>query len=411
MDTMTRSTLIQISALPAILIVLMGLLLMHRGRPESAARRFSLYLLGVGVLLVIAIALLTNRSPEWNARPSYMLAELLFPSLAGLLVLIALNAGRLLSLGRRGRLFIAAGFLLVLALFWAIWGDPNGYLQFILTAILPLVLIFLLGRRYAGLPVLLGLGTLVLLLLRPALETLFHNPPQWAAVPIYAIWMLIPVLPIALAAALIAGAARTMTARHEESRGGRGAGRTAALRLLLALALVVAYTYTIYWGSVWDQTSDGLTGIFYAMFGSVTAIAAGMVLTFILTGRWRVAGPLYAVLVPGLLFQAFHAGWDVSYHDLTERRAEGIAGALEGYRAREGHYPVTLQELVPRDLLVIPQPVLLKGETWCYQGESSAYRLGAFSASILAPRSRCRSTPRRGRRGQLPGPARSGWQR
>jgi hypothetical protein len=378
MATMTRSTLIQISALPAILIVLMGLLLMHRGRPESAARRFFLYVLGVGLLLVIAIALLTNRSPEWNARPSYMLAELLFPSLAGLLVLIALNAGRLLSLGRRGRLFIAAGFLLVLGLFWAIWGDPNGYLQLILTAILPLVLIFFLGRRYAGLPVLLGLGTLVLLLLRPALETLFRNPPQWAAVPIYAIWMLVPVLPVALAASLIVGAARAMTETGGESPGGRNAGATALPRLLLALALLATYTYTIYWGSVWDQTSDGLTGIFYAMFGSVTAIAAGMVLTFILTGRWRVAGPLYAVLVPGLLFQAFHAGWDVSYHDLTERRAEGIAGALEGYRAREGHYPVALQELVPRDLLVIPQPVILKGESWCYQGESSAYRLGAF---------------------------------
>ena len=41
-------------------------------------------------------------------------------------------------------------------------------------------------------------------------------------------------------------------------------------------------------------------------------------------------------------------------------------------------YPKELGELVPKQLLWIPEPVILRGEGWCYQGDRNYYRLGAF---------------------------------
>jgi hypothetical protein len=74
----------------------------------------------------------------------------------------------------------------------------------------------------------------------------------------------------------------------------------------------------------------------------------------------------------------------VSYHAITEQRAATIATGLERYHARTGAYPQGLGELTPRDLLVIPQPVILQGEAWCYQGMADSYRLGAVSREYFS---------------------------
>ncbi len=97
-----------------------------------------------------------------------------------------------------------------------------------------------------------------------------------------------------------------------------------------------------------------------------------------LTGWQRAAGLLFAIVTPLLLLLSFEWGWQVSYHDLTEARAERITQALASYHQREGAYPPALEALTPRDLLYLHQPVEIQGETWCYQGGAHFYRLGAF---------------------------------
>ncbi|MEJ2749770.1 MAG: hypothetical protein P8183_17960, partial [Anaerolineae bacterium] len=116
----------------------------------------------------------------------------------------------------------------------------------------------------------------------------------------------------------------------------------------------------------------------------VVAVGAGMVMAVMLTGWRRSAGLLFAILTPLLLTQSFQQGWQVSYHDLTEARVERITQALAKYHQREGAYPPALEALTPRDLLYLPQPVELQGETWCYQGGADFYRLGAFSREFFS---------------------------
>ena len=79
-----------------------------------------------------------------------------------------------------------------------------------------------------------------------------------------------------------------------------------------------------------------------------------------------------------MLYQSFEAGWRVSYHEITEWRAEHIAQALEQFHAREGSYPESLGALTPRYLLFVQQPVILAGEKWCYESNGNYFRLSAF---------------------------------
>jgi dipeptidyl aminopeptidase/acylaminoacyl peptidase len=148
--------------------------------------------------------------------------------------------------------------------------------------------------------------------------------------------------------------------------------------LALAVILLGLLAYTIVWASIWDQTSDGLGGLALSQPAGLVAVAAGMVMAATSSGWRRLAGLAFAVLVPLAVFGAFSYGWDVSYHALTESRAARIQEALERFRTRTGGYPAGLKELVPSELWWIPEPVILSGQGWCYQGGPDYYRLGAI---------------------------------
>jgi hypothetical protein len=153
---------------------------------------------------------------------------------------------------------------------------------------------------------------------------------------------------------------------------------SAILRFGLALLLLAGLIYTILWGSVWDQTYDGMTGIILSVFCSLVSIGAGVLMAFTLTGKLRIASLIFLIVVPVLLFQGFNLGWQISNLEITARRAARIQRAVERFHARQQAYPAALDDLIPRDLLWLPEPVILKGEGWCYQGGGDYYRLGAF---------------------------------
>ena len=252
----------------------------------------------------------------------------------------------------------------------------------ILPGALVLAMAWSLGRRYGWLAVPLSLLCLIVL---GMFHYLMYHPHDYTAGPPpiairaiylfgYNVW---PVLGVTMAGLLFAASLQPSILKSEHvwpfhSRIGRLIAGSLASVLILYLA------YIIFWGSVWDQTSDGIYGVFISHQTSLIAVGAGMIMALTLRGRQRLAGFIFILVVPVLFYQSFEAGWDVSYHDITEKRAERISQALETFRVREGQYPDALKALTPRDLLYIQQPMILAGEEWCYQGGEDAFQLAAF---------------------------------
>jgi hypothetical protein len=148
--------------------------------------------------------------------------------------------------------------------------------------------------------------------------------------------------------------------------------------VIAAIAVIGYLANTVYWESVWDHAEDGLSGLSITLFGSLAAVAAGIMLAIILRGWQRLTGPVLAVLVPLLLWQSFVQGSQVSYHKLTEKRASRIEQALERYYSAYGRYPTKLSALTPYYILSVPDPIILRHIGWCYQGKGDQYRLGTF---------------------------------
>lgn len=150
------------------------------------------------------------------------------------------------------------------------------------------------------------------------------------------------------------------------------------LRLAAALGLLVLLASTIAWASIWDQTTDGLGGLYFNAISVTAALVCGLVMAFRASSLRRLVGLLFMIVVILTTSSAFTYGWQVSFPHLTEQRAGQVAAAIQRFRAREDRYPASLNELVPRDLLVVPRPVMFQQEDWCYQAANDGYRLAAF---------------------------------
>ena len=69
----------------------------------------------------------------------------------------------------------------------------------------------------------------------------------------------------------------------------------------------------------------------------------------------------------------------VDFRQLTEARAERVSEAIENYYGRYGRFPQNLSQLTPRYILSLPEPVIIYGQTWCYEGGDDYFRLGYVS--------------------------------
>jgi hypothetical protein len=394
--------LLQISAIPATLVVLGGLLVLHREPMEKGGRNFLLYLLACLVLidLIILLASLFWETPYDQAK--FYLSSSSLPLLAGILALTVLQLGsmwRLGSLSRRQILLAALLSLILIGLGALFFGSQNlsplSGLGIVLFLGLVLALVWAAGLRWrwlAGIFLLLALAGMIAFN-EPVAGWLRRNvdstTPIGFNIALSVISFSFALLTVPLIAVLVQRALKPRvqepapdddTDRAEAaqlSSAKRKPRRTAVLQLGAAALLLAGLLYTIYWTCIWDHTSDGLGGIFLSQPGVILGIGAGMLLTIFSTGWRRMAGLLFMVLVPLMLNQTFKFGWQAWYHEITEERAARIAAALEDYHARTGRYPQELKELAPRDLLIVPRPVILQGESWCYQSTSDSYRLGS----------------------------------
>jgi hypothetical protein len=152
-----------------------------------------------------------------------------------------------------------------------------------------------------------------------------------------------------------------------------------ALRLVfigMAALLFWHLNKMVGWEGLWDSTTDGLTSVFIQLTVISVGLAGAAVMAWSLAG-WRKLGALVFVGLVLLDMQwAMENSWKLDPTEATEAGAARIEAALDSYHARNGSYPQELARLVPFYLLRLPEPVMDRGEDWCYQSGQGFYRLG-----------------------------------
>lgn len=357
--------------IPAFLILLVGLLLRRDEDTQKGERRLLLFLLVAGSVLVGLMGL--SQLPAWqSSRFRFEAARILTLPLVGVLALTVLYLPWLRGMERRMKTAVYILAALQLALIITLSTSRDFGLWFLyLPAVAVVVIFWGVGRHYNRLAVTFGLLALGGLLLT---HYFLSHPLREMVFPYAGIFLFLgaPLLGVAAPAILMANGLHHWA--DSGAAGRRGLFMSLALALL-TLALVGLY---VFWGSVWDQTMDLGFGFLAVPFVTGTAVAAGMAMSVVLEGKQRLVGLAFMLLLPLLFYQLHALGLNAPYHAYNEQRAARIAAALDDFYEREGHYPETLTSLVPRDLLSVPQPILLHGEQWCYQGGTDFYRLTAF---------------------------------
>lgn len=197
-------------------------------------------------------------------------------------------------------------------------------------------------------------------------------------------WM--PAIAIVVTAKLLYSAVKEYRARSEPGAQGAQAWLVA---LLLGVLILSKTLVNLYWLIVWDNSYDSL-GFLWLIVPSAAALMAGVVFFILLPGWRKLAGFAVWLIIP-LMIVITAAAQQVDYRELTQARAARMAGAIESYHAREGRYPQSLRQLVPGHMLILPGPVVLYGQDWCYDGGADYYRLAYveqehWSAPILIVR-------------------------
>lgn len=145
---------------------------------------------------------------------------------------------------------------------------------------------------------------------------------------------------------------------------------------ILAGVLLAKALHNLYMFMIWDATTDSL-GYLWLIFIPIPAVLlAGFGLSFVLSGKRKIGGFGYALLMIALLIGVTTLAQQVDYRRLTEVHAEQITRALERYHNQEGRYPEDLSFLTPGYMISLSNPVIIYGQEWCYEGRNDAYRLG-----------------------------------
>ncbi len=158
----------------------------------------------------------------------------------------------------------------------------------------------------------------------------------------------------------------------------------------LILCIVFLIGYQIFIASVWDVATDGLGGIFLWMIVSVSAVASALVMAWQLPTTRQPITLVFAIVLSLSMWCAHWIGshspggqWGESPSYITERRAERIAHAIQGYYADQGRFPNSLNDLFPQNLVYVPRPIMIPGQTWCYEGGEDFSAWDMFIASIF----------------------------
>jgi hypothetical protein len=194
---------------------------------------------------------------------------------------------------------------------------------------------------------------------------------------------LLPILALIIAAYLIYAAMKMIREQQNKqavqgevasTRAGRG-GWTLTYILTLSILLLVKFYHNLSGLIMWENTYDPIEFL-WLFLPILIAILCGIILLLNLPGKSKLAGLLFLLLVPAMMFIVYVPAVNIDPHQVTTERAERLSYAIENYYQREGKYPQTLSQLVPRDRLFIPVPMIINGQSWCYDAGLDYYRLG-----------------------------------
>jgi hypothetical protein len=365
------------SLVPAFLVFLGGMLVKHAWPGPEGRPNFAFYLLAVAAVILTLNAAVSLLIDPTGTTQTGRAVIILLPAAVGALGFLLFH---LRDLGRLSPVLRVASLLFILLSITAVILQFPRYFEHVIPAVFALVLALWLARSGGRLILIFSLlfTAFLIFINSGGMESLFEivqrmGPGAWVLFPLMILFLATSPMMVGLAAALVYRATRS-TANSSENR----SVVLKAGHLLLAAILLGYLAYTIFWTSVWDQTSDGLGGLFITYSGTFTAVAASIVLAFALNGWRRLFGAAFGVLGTLLLLFSFNQGWQVSYQGITENRAGRIEHALDRYFAAQGSYPVDLSALTPRYLLSIPEPVILRNVGWCYRSGGDYYQLGTY---------------------------------
>ena len=310
------------------------------------------------------------------------LEPMLVPALAGILLALLLQLRRPLSLqSDRSReiLFPAASVLI-----WLLVIPLANDVSYVASMAVPIALVFTLAWRspkWYGTRRLAAVSVFSFFFLASASQLLLPNPvlynlPGGLSSLLYLtanfFW---PVAAVALAARAIQLSLKGFPA------GWPGDWRAWVSRLpaiLFAAALLWYLGYQITILVIWDRATDGLGAVFLGPVLLFTGLAAAVVLAESKTHgeRYPIPAILFSTLVCVFILGGCIIGGSRSPRDVTAARAAHIGRAIQRYYQRNRIYPADLSELVPGYLLYLPEPVIFRDQTWCYQGGGDFYRLG-----------------------------------
>ena len=373
---------------PILLLVIIGILIRARGNPETAGRRYFLFLVWAGIG-TLALTLLNWIFPH----PLFGYGMVLFPVIPGLVVLTLLHWREWNSLSRRARIPIlsAVGILLaaiIVQLVRFILKNDTYQLESIYLGTAPLaVSVFMFavwkwGNRYPLSLFVINVLYLISFLAfdMGSLSMFSESAPgqlQMNHLSVLA-YLAIPAMTIPAMAMLMAGALNASPTTDST--------RTVAWspilgRLALAILLFGLLLYVYRWLWLWDGIEDGIRGFTMILAAAIAALSAGMVIGMTVSGWRRWMGLVFVISVLAPTYWAAITGFgneegDTNY-TVTEERAARIQKAIESHHVKTGWYPLSLDELIPDEMWRIPLPMIMPAQGWCYQGGSNYYRLGA----------------------------------
>lgn len=381
---MTLINILFLGILPIGLLMWAGNAIRARAIADEKVGEDWLWFLSVGLgLSVIAFII----AMVIGDRTSNFTLPVLLPIMFGFAAALGLHLiqGRNISMGRMAFIFILIVFLLSWVSFTNIW---IMLLSFLLIAALT-ALAWLMWNQGENQYLLLFAIEVILLGISIHVTDLHRTPQirtEWLKAALsMGSYLFVPWAGVVLSALLI---------RRLLSNALNWRVVTSTLLMVAILFSMIGYQAML--TSLWDVATDGLGWIFLWMTTSIIGIGSAMLMAWSMPRKRLWTSILFALAIPILLVEAHNVAnyegvdhkWGTKPIITTENRAEKIDKAIQLYYEKNNEYPHTLSELTPRYLLYIPNPYIIPGLDWCYEGDAAHYRFGyVYRESFSMPAS------------------------
>ena len=361
--------------IPALLIFWIGSRVRASIPEDQRGTRWFRFLL---ITLLALLTILMFLNPDFNRVTSFIW-QMAMPVGSGVLAIILFQIFSDTTIRTKDNLITLFLFLItfvLIILLGIIVGDGFAPLLFALSGIL-IGLTWWMRERFGKKYMLVGAIQILLLGVSVWSADTNHRlieSPRWLSTIVQIAVFFIPAISIGIAGLLV----------FDIISGNLSNKKYKILFGVILILFTVSFLgYEMYLTSIWDVTTDGLGAPFLWMLAGIASISAAMLMAWLLSGWRKLAALAFAVLMPLSLKFPHWIGtygpdgeWGDSPTCITERRAEKVAQAVQNYFETHGFYPETLKDLFPQQLFYIPRPIMIPGQTWCYEGGQDFYRLG-----------------------------------